>query len=137
MNKKEKKWCDEHRMYVIEYLEKEGVNHGKVGEIPSWDVIPYTSIWAIESKKFPGSVGWWVVCGDHPTDYVSSKDIKNPRKAYEAIANQWLDVCNRKDKKAEHPTVKIELKDKEQIQMLRQRAETFLAWVEDESNWKK
>jgi len=59
----EKRWCAERRAAVADYLKKQGVDHGEIGEWPAWHFAPYVSIWAIESKKRPSRLGWWVICG--------------------------------------------------------------------------
>jgi Domain of unknown function (DUF4826) len=82
----EEQWCAERRAEVTAYLQRERVDHGRVGEWPAWHVAPYVSIWAIESKQRPGWVGWWAICGDLPTDYVSAETIKEPRDAVRSIA---------------------------------------------------
>ena len=135
MDINEDEWCVERRKEVVEYLAKEGVKHGEISEWPAWDVVPHTSIWAIESLKSPGWVGWWVVCGDHPTDYLSAEDIKEPRFAYKAIAERWHQLCDYASKGKAHPTISLELRSKEQIDMLRSRSETFSSWVLDDENW--
>ena len=80
---------DERRAQVTAYLQREGVEHGHVGEWPAWHVAPYVSIWAIESKKRPDWIGWWVICGDLPTDYISAAQIQHPREAIRSIAEEW------------------------------------------------
>ena len=85
----EERWCEERRTQVTEYLQHEAVEHGGVSEWPAWHVAPYVSVWAIESKIRPGMVGWWAICGDMPTDYVSAAKIKHPREAVRAIAQGW------------------------------------------------
>src|SRR5688572_31851449 len=69
----EKQWCETARSQVARYLETQSVSHGQIGEWPAWHVAPYVSIWAVESQARPGWVGWWVICGDLPTDYVSGR----------------------------------------------------------------
>ncbi len=66
-----------------------GLKHGAVGEWPAWFVAPCVSVWAVESLKHPGSVGWWVICGDLPTDYCGSGDCDHPRLAIAQIAARW------------------------------------------------
>jgi len=131
----EEKWFKERRQEVLYYLSKEGVTHGEVSEYPAWDVVPYTSVWPIESKKSPGSVGWWVVCGDHPTDYVSAGNIKEPRQVYEEIAKRWLELCDYAKAGKKYPSIRINLDSKELIEMLRSRAKTFLDWIQDDEIW--
>lgn len=84
----EEQWCEERRAEVTAYLQRERVEHGRVGEWPAWHVAPYVSIWAIESKKRVDSIGWWVICGDVPTDYVSATHMKHPRDVMRAIAKE-------------------------------------------------
>jgi uncharacterized protein DUF4826 len=67
MKTDEKQWHKRRRNKVVNYLASQGIDHGQISEFPAWDVIPYTSAWAIESKNTLGWVGWWVICGDHPT----------------------------------------------------------------------
>jgi len=83
------RWCNERREDVSAYLHQQRVAHGRVGEWPAWHLAPYASVWAIESKSDPGWVGWWVISGDLPTDYVSAQAIKHPREAIRAIAERW------------------------------------------------
>jgi hypothetical protein len=87
------RWCSERQAEVAAYLQREGVAHGRIGEWPAWHIAPYASIWAIESKSNPGWVGWWAVCGDLPTDYVSAESIKHPRDAIRAISVRWLSAA--------------------------------------------
>ncbi len=87
----EEKWCADQKAQVTAYLVREGVVHGQIGEWPAWHIAPIASVWAIESKKSPGWVGWWVICGDLPCDYVAADTIKHPREAVRAIAQSWLE----------------------------------------------
>jgi len=89
----EEQWCSERRNEVANYLQAHQVKHGQIGEWPAWHLMPYVSIWAIESRSQPGRVGWWVICGDLPTDYVSAEKIKHPRDALKAIAARWLSAA--------------------------------------------
>src|SRR5437762_757263 len=86
------RWCAQRRREVSDYLAREGVTHGAIGDWPAWHVFPHVSLWAIESGRSPGSVGWWVICGDLPTDYVSSAGLTDPRSAVGAIAQHWLEA---------------------------------------------
>ena len=65
---------------------------GEVGEWPAWHIAPYVSVWAIESVIAPGSVGWWALCGDLPTDYCSATDCPSPRDAIAKIARTWQEA---------------------------------------------
>ena len=87
----EEQWCEERRAQVSAYLQGEGVVHGSIGVRPAWHVAPYVSVWAVESKIRPEWVGWWAICGDLPTDYVSAAELKHPREAVRSIASEWLE----------------------------------------------
>ena len=77
------------RAQVEPYLRHQAVDHWRVGEWPAWHLAPYVSIWAVESESRPEWVGWWLICGDLPTDYVSAANIKHPREAVRAFAERW------------------------------------------------
>jgi len=87
--KVEERWCSDRRKQVLAYLVTEQVAHGQVGDWPAWHLAPYASIWAVESLANPGWVGWWVICGDLPSDYLSASTIKHPRDAMLAFATRW------------------------------------------------
>lgn len=135
----EAQWFAVRRNEVAEYLEREGVAHGRVGQAPAWYLAPYVSIWAVESLKSPGSVGWWAISGDLPTDYVSAKDVRHPREAMRAIATLWQEASGFMLRGEEHPTFRIGAGDsnEELAPMLASRAETLLGWVDDPDVWKE
>ena len=85
----EDRWCSERRNEVGSYLAQEGIAHGQNGEWPAWHLAPHVSVWAIESRAQPGWVGWWVICGDLPTDYVSAASIEHPRDALLSFVARW------------------------------------------------
>jgi hypothetical protein len=103
----EERWCGDCRRTVAEYLAKEGLDHGEIGSWPAWHVAPYVSLWAIESLLAPGDVGWWAICGDLPTDYLSAAAIKHPRKAMLAFADTWKEVASFMAKGVPHPHISI------------------------------
>lgn len=84
----EAQWCAERRLEVTAYRQRERVDPGRVGEWPAWHVAPSVSGRAIESKKSPGWVGWWVICGGL-TDYVSAETMEHPCEAVGTIAEEW------------------------------------------------
>lgn len=95
------RWCEERCAQVAEYLRREGVSHGRIGEWPAWHVAPYVSIWAIESATTPDSIDWWVICGDGPTDglrslrtYCVRSLIRPSSSARQRRGRSW-DRCSR------------------------------------------
>ena len=135
----EEQWCTERRAEVAEYLMREGVKHGRVGEWPAWHVAPYVSIWAIESSKQPEYVGWWVLCGDLPTDYISAENIKHPRDAILAIARRWLDASSLMARGEQPPTMSIGPVENglELAPLLETRANILIKWANDRSLWEE
>jgi hypothetical protein len=133
----EEKWCSERRSEVADYLKHEGVTHGRIGEWPAWHIAPYVSIWAIESAESPEWVGWWVICGDLPTDYVSAETIKHPREAMRSIAERWLEVSGSMSRGEKHPTVKLGTPDSwpQLGPLLKSRAQLLAKWVKDDTAW--
>jgi len=133
----EERWCSERRQEVSAYLVGQGVNHGKVGTWPAWHVAPYVSIWAIESVKVPGSVGWWVICGDLPCDYLSAATVKHPREAMRAFAQQWKNVSKSLQAGAPHPHLTFGPPDQASVLApgLESRSRTLAEWAEDDRMW--
>jgi hypothetical protein len=133
----EEQWCEERRADVTAYLQRQGVEHGRVGEWPAWHVAPYVSVWAIESKKSPGWVGWWVTCGDLPTDYVSTKGIRHPREAIRSIAEEWREQARLMASGKVHPDIRIgRPQDWPSLApWLEARASILLEWANDDSVW--
>lgn len=135
----EAQWFAERRAEVSKYLKHEGVTHGQIGSEPAWHLAPYVSIWAVESLKSPGWVGWWAISGDLPNDYVSAEDIKTPREAMHAIASLWQEAAEYMSRGEPHPTFRIGSgeNDKELAPMLTSRAETLLGWASDPEVWEE
>lgn len=131
----EEQWCLEARKQVTAYLSSQGVSHGEVGEWPAWHVAPIVSVWAIESAKRPGWVGWWVIYGDLPTDYVSAAEIKHPRSAIEAFAKRWRNYVSAF--RSGQPPSDFVLGDgsKEFVELLENRTGILAGWVDDDDLW--
>ena len=133
----EERWCSERRREVSEYLAKEGVLHGKVGSWPAWHLAPYISIWAVESLKAPGHVGWWVICGDMPTDYLSAATVKHPQRAMLAFADRWQEVADNIRSGVPHPELQYgePKNDPQRAVLLENRSDVLRRFAEDESMW--
>ena len=130
----EEAWCEAQRHVAGDYLAGQDLEHGELGEWPAWHMAPYVSVWAVESRKAPGSVGWWVICGDLPSDYCSSSDgCANPRRALRRFSESWLAALQ------ETPTDALTIGDTglpvHLSDLLRSRAEFLLEMVADEELW--
>jgi hypothetical protein len=134
----EEKWCRDRRAEVAAYLRRESVNHGRIGEWPAWHVAPYVSIWAIESAKAPDSVGWWVICGDLPTDYVSAQTLKHPREAMRAIARRWHEQADLMAQGKITSDIRIGRPEEwpALAPLLKSRAAMLLKWANDDAVWR-
>ena len=133
----EERWCGERRMDVLNYLSREGVVPGKVGDWPAWHVAPYVSVWAIESKENPDRIGWWAIAGDLPTDYVSAYTIKDPRSAVTVISERWQDLSGYMLRGEPHPEIQIGQPEAwpQLGSLLRSRASLLARWAKEESLW--
>lgn len=131
------RWSAEQRGTVRAYLDRQPVKFGALGDGPAWHVAPYVSVWAVESVAEPGSVGWWVICGDLPTDYASGAGVPDPRAAVEVFAKRWIEVAAAMERGEEHPAMTVGKPEDaaELAPLLRSRAELLAAWVDDESFW--
>jgi hypothetical protein len=100
------------------------------------------SIWAIESLARPGWIGWWVSCGDLPTDYISSADVEppqHPRKAIRVIAKRWFKQVEAWNDGRDYQGIRIHgaHSHKELAPLLEARATLLLEWAENDSLWEE
>ena len=97
----------------------------------------YVSVWAIESATSPGSVGWWVICGDGPTDYISGEEVMNPREAVRAFAIRWSEVASHMLRAELHPTIELGSPKTwpELGPLLKNRAELLGSCAADDAVW--
>lgn len=133
----QEKWCAERRAEVLAYLDLEGLNHGPVAPYPAWHVQPYITVWAIESLKAPGRVGWWAICGDLPTDYCSAGAIKTPRQAVAHFSRLWGEVAESMERGESHPELVIGTpKDWPMLApLLKARSQILAGFCADDDNW--
>ena len=133
----EKEWCAERRAEVIDYLSREGLEHGSVPEVPEWFVAPYVSIWPIHCVGTPKSVEWWVICGDMPTDYVSANGVNGPQEVMHSIAKRWSEVSAYMLRGEPHPQIEIGGPESwpELGPLLQSRALTLAGWANDPEVW--
>ena len=133
----EAQWHADRRREAIQYLNRQGVQHGRLHDVPAWQVFPHVSLWAVESAKSPGWVGWWVICGDCPTDYVTCSGDRTPRSAVEAITARWREASASLAKGEQHLDFVVGDTDRahELAPLLAARAEILARWTADDSIW--
>lgn len=133
----EEVWCDARRKEAIQYLKRQNVVHGSVGEWPAWHLAPYVSIWAIESASSPGWVGWWLICGDLPADYASAESLKHPREALRAFGQRWQEAASCMARGESHPDISVGLPEEwpTLAPLLLARARSLLEWADDDELW--
>jgi hypothetical protein len=137
LDKAEEEWCESQRQHVVEYLSREGLQHGKVGEWPAWHVRPYVAVWAIESVTRPGWVGWWAISGDLPTDYVTCGSERTPRAAVREFGLRWKEFAASMANGQRPDGVGIgDPEDAATLgPLLASRADILLGWANDDSVW--
>jgi hypothetical protein len=133
-------WCSERRKTVAGYLGSQKIKHGRVGERPAWYVAPYASIWAIESVARPEWIGWWVISGVLPTDYISSSEVnppQHPRKAMRVFAQKWLEVVKtwNDGREIENTQIGDPSSHMELGPLLEARGKLLMEWADDDSPW--
>ena len=138
----EERWCDEQRAKVANYLRSQEVEHGRIGDWPAWHLAPYVSIWAIESLARPEWIGWWVISGDLPTDYISAADVtppQHPRKAIRVISKKWLDQVAAWNEGREYEGIRIAGSHSHEVlaPLLESRAQLLSDWADDDMFWEE
>lgn len=131
-------WCRTQRQQVLVYLSDEGFKSPNVGDWPAWHVAPVISVWAVESVELPGSVGWWAVSGDFPTDYTACSVERHPRQALRDIGSRWQNAAARwaDGQPADGFGLRNVAEEGELAPLLLARSQQFLNIAADDGNWK-
>lgn len=127
------------RQNVLDYLSEQGFVEPTVGERPAWHVAPIVSVWAVESVKRPGWVGWWAISGDCPTDYVTCGGDRDPRQALRDIGRRWLEGAEQWAKGERSLDWGLHNAEQEQElpPLLAARAKLLLDFAAKDSNWEE
>jgi len=130
-------WCVMQRQKVLDYLTLQDLVRPNVSERPAWHVAPIVSVWAVESVKRPGWVGWWAISGDCPTDYVPCGGERNPRQALRDIGRRWLEGADHWTKGERSSDWGLHTAEQEQelAPLLAARAKLLLDFAANDSNW--
>jgi hypothetical protein len=133
----EEAWCAARGVDVALHMQRLELEIGRIGEWPAWHVMPYASIWAVESLHRPEFVGWWVICGDLPTDSIAAQDLPAPRDALRAFGKRWVQQAESLDRGEVAPQwahLPDEVLPKLTAQ-LRSRGTALQVWADNESSW--
>ena len=130
-------WVAQQRAQVGDYLRAQGISDPNVGQWPAFEVAPVFAIWAVESKKAPGRIGWWAFSGDCPTDHVSEDGQCHPRAALRRLIDLWRSYVPSM-KRGEQPA-EVTIGDTSQLrelgELLEKRVELLSEWVADDGMW--
>jgi hypothetical protein len=137
MENEEDIWLETERKHALDYLREQRVEHLGIGEGPAFQVHPYLALWAVQSQRSPGSIGWWVITGDLPADYISGIEANHSRDALREFARQWLEVSDFMLRGEAHPDYRIGTPDRwpELGDLLRRRAEVIQRYADDNEIW--
>jgi hypothetical protein len=83
-------------------------------------------------------MGWWVIPGDLPTDYASSRGLPDPREAVRVFAARWEAASACMARGEAHPELTIGRSPEERkslAPLLQKRAELLSHWAEDDELW--
>ena len=130
-------WCAARGADVAACLQRQALEHGRIGVWPAWHVMPYASLWAVESRHRPEWVGWWVISGDLSTDAVPAHELPTPREAMRAFARRWLLHGAALDR-GEVPPAWAHLGDAALPKLaaqLKKRGAALQAWADDDASW--
>jgi hypothetical protein len=130
-------WNSAMRLRVTEYLSRLTISHGQIGDAPAWAVLPCVSIGAIESGTAPGWVGWWVICGDCPTDYTTCTGDRTPRAAIEHFSLSWraASVAMLKGERLPNFTIGNSENVGQLAPLLQSRAQLLAEWALNDAYW--
>ncbi len=135
----EQTWCAERRLDVASCLQQQGLeaSAGRIGDGPAWFVAPYASVWAVESQQRPEWIGWWVICGDLPSDVLPAHDLASPRDALRAFGKRWLLHAQGLDR-GQVPGAWAHVADAELPKLtaqLKKRGAALQLWADDDASW--
>ena len=133
----ESKWIAQQHKIILEYLESQKIKHRGVPDQPDWFLAPYVSIWRVMSMKYEGSIGWWAIAGDLPTDYISSTDARDVRQAMRKFSSYWIETSEYMLKGKQPPNVIIGKPEDWPMlgDLLSRRADILLKWADDDESW--
>lgn len=133
-SREEEAWIAAERRKTLDFLAHEKCRHGGISEWPAFHVFPDLALWAVQSIRHSGRIGWWAISGDVPTDYMSSEQGDHPRDALRHFSALWADVADHLRRGKPHPTIEFGTPDQwpELAEGLQIRADALAAYADDE-----
>jgi hypothetical protein len=132
-------WINDQKKCVLDFLREEGASHGGVPDEPDYCVAPHVAVWRVFNPNNVNSIGFWVISGDLPTDYVSSDDAHDVREVLGHFGRLWKEVAEYMTAGKKHPTVTIGPPEKwqELAPLLEERAEILCSLAENDECWEE
>lgn len=136
-------WLEEQREHVVEYLANEEATFDCieycVPDEPDFDVAPYLAVWPVMHPDNPDYVQYWVISGDLPTDYVSSRDAADAREVLLHFSESWAEVAACMRVGQEHPSITMAPPEMwpTLAPLLEARSEILREYAEDDSIWEE
>ena len=130
-------WVVSQRGHVEDYLRAQGIRDPNVGPWPAFEIAPVFAIWAVESKKVGGKIGWWAFSGDCPIDYILEDGQCHPRSALRRLLDQWRTYVAFM-KRGEQPPNTSFGSDADLLELgtlLETRIEILAEWAADDNLW--
>jgi len=120
-------WLTERRKDIRAYYHRQAIVHGGIPREPMWCQIPFSSVWLVKSIGTPGFHGWYVVCGDHPTDLVGMGTLEGTAEILEYFASKWWRAAQLLLDGEDYPDFHIErIEDRPKIgELVKDRSDKF------------
>jgi hypothetical protein len=133
----ERLWCAVQRRAAVECLADAGIKPGSIPDMPEWHLSPCLSLWLIEAGRGDRATGWWVICGELPSDLFPAIAVFGPRNAMHAFGMRWLEAVSCLERGEPHPVLRACPPDDAGgfAAMLRSRADFLVSWSEDDMCW--
>ncbi len=137
----EEKWIKNERHSVIQYIKRNVEEYGNIGEWPAFHIAPIIAVWAVESKKTPGWVGFWAFSGNLPGDVIQrnwNDKGDNPRKALSRMNDVWRTYIKHLEIGNNPPNVNMGIDGSQRMdmaKMLNDKVKMFDEMVNDDDLW--
>ena len=130
-------WWTQCREKLGKQLAADGIIHGSFGSEPLSYCPGVACVCSVDLPNQPGTVGWWAICGDMPTAYVSAALIPDPRAFLQAISRRCQDAIDAIERG--NPPIELAGSNPNNwpmiISLLRYQADILTGWAKDDAAW--